>query len=852
MKKWRAIFLIFCLLAQTFVYTTLGEDGSAEVSGKAQQHIRNLGILANMTEFDYSEYPVTRAELAAILTQLTGASHSKTISFRDVSTSTKYYEDIMACAEYHYMNGYGDGSFLPEQPVTYYEVLKTFISLLGYEKQAEYKGGYPTGYYSVSKDLDLCKGVSISSYDQYVSQRVFPQLIYQLLLTPCNELVAVEGDMVTYQPSDILFSEKYLKLKFQKGIIETDEISDISMEAGELPEDRIKIAGTLFEYVHSWRDRLTGKKAEIFYSDENDLNHISSLVMPEDENKEVELFADQIISTENNRLEYEQNDKNLKVSISSDTQFLYNGELVLSFDFSSLTDEKIIFLDNDKDGRYEIARIEKMVPYVVDSVLSDRTVKDVRTGYQVSLSENQDKELFLEDSEGKEITWEAVEQGMVLNVLENGTKRIAILRDDKISGTLEAVNDGSSKKEITVDQKIYSVLPTVAVSAFRTGDLVDAYVDYYGRVFYLTARNGSTVKYAYLIDGSFEDGLALSLRLKLLTETGEVSILEVRDTFYFNTQKYVVESRDKVPSEILSNAGFKRQLIGYSTDSDGKIRDIITPDDQPGQKSFFCSLKLNNTPYSQNGRTLGEGKIMVDARTKIFVIPTDENNREDEKYVTMSANDLNTMQSYPVEAYQTGDRQTTDILVLRGSFKGVTYETPTVVFLRKTASVDENGETKDKIYYFEGNQEKSAYIDYSEYPAAQSLDRGDVLRVSLEGEKVAGFEYLYDFDQEKWMLSRNPTDTSYQGSNRISYGYIAAYDGEIIRMSYEKDFDKNDVYSMEGYRAGSFSKILVSDEGGRISVRAALATDIHPQDRVIFMLRSGIARQMILLQKSTK
>lgn len=851
MKKWRAIFLIFCLLAQTFVYTTLGEDGSAEVSGKAQQHIRNLGILANMTEFDYSEYPVTRAELAAILTQLTGASHSKTISFRDVSTSTKYYEDIMACAEYHYMNGYGDGSFLPEQPVTYYEVLKTFISLLGYEKQAEYKGGYPTGYYSVSKDLDLCKGVSISSYDQYVSQRVFPQLIYQLLLTPCNELVAVEGDMVTYQPSDILFSEKYLKLKFQKGIIETDEISDISMEAGELPEDRIKIAGTLFEYVHSWRDRLTGKKAEIFYSDENDLNHISSLVMPEDENKEVELFADQIISTENNRLEYEQNDKNLKVSISSDTQFLYNGELVLSFDFSSLTDEKIIFLDNDKDGRYEIARIEKMVPYVVDSVLSDRTVKDVRTGYQVSLSENQDKELFLEDSEGKEITWEAVEQGMVLNVLENGTKRIAILRDDKISGTLEAVNDGSSKKEITVDQKIYSVLPTVAVSAFRTGDLVDAYVDYYGRVFYLTARNGSTVKYAYLIDGSFDEGLELSLRLKLLTETGEVSVLTVRNTFYCNTQKYVVESRDKIPSEILSDAGFRRQLIGYSTDSDGKIRDIITPDDQPGQKSFFCSLKLNNTPYSQNGRTLGEGKIMVDARTKIFVIPTDENNREDEKYVTMSANDLNTMQSYPVEAYQTGDRQTTDILVLRGSFKGVTYETPTVVFLRKTASVDENGETKDKIYYFEGNQEKSAYIDYAEYPTAQNLDRGDVFRVSIEGQKVAGFEFLYDFDQEKWMLSRNPTDSSYQGSNRISCGYIAAYDGEIIRMSYEKTFDKNDVYSMEGYRAGAFTKTLVSDEGGRISVRAALATDIHPQDRVIFMLRSGNARQMILLQKST-
>ncbi len=851
MKKWRAIFLIFCLLAQTFVYTTLGEDGSAEVSGKAQQHIRNLGILADMTEFDYSEYPVTRAELAATLAKLTGASHSKTVSFRDVSTATKYYEDIMACAEYHYMNGYGDGSFLPEQPVTYYEVLKTFVSLLGYEKKAEYKGGYPMGYYSVSKDLDLCKGVSISSYDQYVSQKAFPQLIYQLLLTPCNEVVAIEDNMVTYQPSDILFSEKYLKLKFRKGIMEADEISDISIDAGELPEDQIKIDGTLFQYVHSWKDRLTGKKAEIFYEYENDIDKVVSLVMPEEENKTVELFADQIISAENNRLEYEQNDQNLKVNISSETQFLYNGELVLSFDFSNLTDEKIIFLDNDKDGRYEIARIEKMISYAVDSVLSDRTVKDLRTGYQVSLSENQSKELLLEDSEGNEITWEAVQQGMVLNVMDNGTKRIAILGDGKTSGTLEAVNDGSNQKEITVNQKNYSVLPAVSLTNFRTGDLVDVYTDYYGRIFYMTARNGSTVQYAYLIDGSFEEGLELSLRLKLLTETGAISILEVRNTFYFNTQKCVVNARSDIPTEILSADGFKRQLIGYSTDSDGKIRDIVTPDTQSGQKSFFCSLKLTNTPYSLNARTMGEGKILVDSRTKIFVIPKEENNREDEKYTTMAMSDLNTMYSYTVESYQTSDRQTADILVLRGSFKGVTYETPTVVFLRKAASVDENGETKDKIYYFEGNQEKSAYIDYAEYPTAQNLDRGDVFRVSIEGQKVAGFEFLYDFDQEKWMLSRNPTDSSYQGSNRISCGYIAAYDGEIIRMSYEKTFDKNDVYSMEGYRAGAFTKTLVSDEGGRISVRSALATDIHPQDRVIFMLRSGNARQMILLQKST-
>ncbi|MBU5451008.1 hypothetical protein [Acetivibrio sp. MSJd-27] len=87
------------------------------------------------------------------------------------------------------------------------------------------------------------------------------------------------------------------------------------------------------------------------------------------------------------------------------------------------------------------------------------------------------------------------------------------------------------------------------------------------------------------------------------------TIFEVRDTFYFNTQKYILDSRDKIPSELLAEDSFKRQLIGYSTDSEGKIRELITPSDGPGQKSFFCSLKLNNTTYSQNGRTLGEGKL---------------------------------------------------------------------------------------------------------------------------------------------------------------------------------------------------------------------------------------------------
>ncbi len=53
------------------------------------------------------------------------------------------------------INGRGDGTYAPDDNVTYEQVLKIAVVLLGYEPLALSKGGYPVGYMDVAESIGL-------------------------------------------------------------------------------------------------------------------------------------------------------------------------------------------------------------------------------------------------------------------------------------------------------------------------------------------------------------------------------------------------------------------------------------------------------------------------------------------------------------------------------------------------------------------------------------------------------------------------------------------------------------------------------------------------------------------------
>ena len=119
---------------------------------------------------------LTRAEFATMATRLLrivggllfgSTSYSSTsyesISFSDVQANHWAYPYIELAAAAGLVNGFGDGTFRPGDNLTYEQTLAILVRAYGseYEEKALNAGGWPNGYITVAKELEITRDVEI-------------------------------------------------------------------------------------------------------------------------------------------------------------------------------------------------------------------------------------------------------------------------------------------------------------------------------------------------------------------------------------------------------------------------------------------------------------------------------------------------------------------------------------------------------------------------------------------------------------------------------------------------------------------------------------------------------------------
>lgn len=109
------------------------------------------------------EGELSRGEFAAMIVRLVNSS-VYTIPqeqiFSDVSKKHWAFEYVNAGYSIGYFSGFGDGTFAPDAKITFAEAVKAMVTMLGFERVAEARGGYPYGYIKVANDEDLLDGIS--------------------------------------------------------------------------------------------------------------------------------------------------------------------------------------------------------------------------------------------------------------------------------------------------------------------------------------------------------------------------------------------------------------------------------------------------------------------------------------------------------------------------------------------------------------------------------------------------------------------------------------------------------------------------------------------------------------------
>ena len=182
MKKILSLITVITILLSTAVsaenegfYSDLTPDNPC------YDHVSRLtdfGLIAGYDDgtFKPDNY-VTRAETAklACVASNEGLLESGVIEpfYSDVQTSHWAYKYIVKVRDLGVVSGYDDGTFRPNDTITYNEYVKIFVCTLGYESVAQKKGGYPNGYIELAKEMKLTDGMEFEGDDIVIRANAF-------------------------------------------------------------------------------------------------------------------------------------------------------------------------------------------------------------------------------------------------------------------------------------------------------------------------------------------------------------------------------------------------------------------------------------------------------------------------------------------------------------------------------------------------------------------------------------------------------------------------------------------------------------------------------------------------------
>ena len=163
----------------------------AETAANAQaiNTLAALGVIKGYEDGSFKpDNNITRAEVAtmvvAALNRSADAEGAKgTTKFDDMNVDAKAWATgfVNIGVSEGFISGFEDGSFKPDNNVTFAQMVSMLVRVAGYGRYAEYLGGWPNGYLSVGNDKGVTKNVSAGA-DTAVTRGQVAQMIYNTLL----------------------------------------------------------------------------------------------------------------------------------------------------------------------------------------------------------------------------------------------------------------------------------------------------------------------------------------------------------------------------------------------------------------------------------------------------------------------------------------------------------------------------------------------------------------------------------------------------------------------------------------------------------------------------------------------
>lgn len=742
---------------------------------------------------------MSRGEFAVMLEKLIQPKMERSGNkYSDVSESHYAASAVDYLSLYGYMVGYGDGTFRPEQEITYNEAVKVCVGLLGY---FQIPGADEAFYTNAAASAGLLKGVSSDA--GYINKGNVIKLLVNML--DANIMVYDYNKQSCKVDNDKTMLTEICHMYKEKGILEADHYSSITGNSG-IGTGKIKINS--LEMLYSGEDYVGYDVTCYYFVNDNDEYEARAVIPRADKNNVLEIQADDISKTTSlYTIEYEdEHKKTRQVKYDSNTVFIYNGKNLKNFSVKMLEikDGYLQTIDNDNDGKAECIKIWEYYNIVVDFANSEKVIDKFDSGKNIIAGDYE--EIKVINAEGDVKALSDIKEGMVASAFVSNADSDNIIKlvlsEKSVTGTVTKSYVTNEIQYITIDGKeyaVYSGYKTFAGNEINLNDEGKYLLDIQGKIVTVgevTYSGYSVGLLAYCNEYMDETSENNIIKLKLFLQDGTLTKFIADDKLSLDGVTYKNNEFDKAWPELETHIS---EPILYKVDKDGKLICIDTAkQDKQG--------KLKTIENGISGRYLAatsiiEGKLVIANDVVVFTVPADFDNVTAKDFSTAGHGYFTANSTYNnVKGYSINNGMAADVVVIQGeasimnhlsevvlvtgSGTGINSDDEVVDFLE----VKENGETKilyeaengilDKVYKI---NKYSRAGDTLELVEGRKIEKGDLVKYARNSdgdiEKIA---IIYDANEDE-MVSVNPYHSDFhEQGNRYVQGYVnEKYDGYI-------------------------------------------------------------------------
>lgn len=513
-----------------------------------------------------------------------------------------------------------------DNAVSFIKVLDIFAELSGYKNYYLMKNNNTiteNGLFALGIESGLIEKVPNNT--AAIKMCDFVSMIYNLMDMKTLETVYKSNGGTEIEIGNTRFMNKYLDMYEVHGIV--DAVSFTALRPGaETRGAEISIDGIAYHAEKSKYEDFIGRKVDALIKNDDGRLTVCALY---DRSSVFFVDAEDIAAGALKKSEiayYNSSDRTVTLKLDERADVIYNFSLLENYsaaDFD-ITQGRLVLIDNDNDGKYEVVKIEEYKTMMLFSFsIENKMISDVY-GKSENIAELIENDFPIYD-QGNLITPENIPVDRVATYYLNKANRVVRIFMSKAeeAGTIESFRESDNTVTLEGKKWRYSEQIKAEIESMKIGDLISVWLDYYGNIAYAEL---SQEKYLYGYMVSFDEGDEFeNPRLKVYTEDNEFVVYKTKSRINLNGKQ--VNACDafayNLTSGLWDQVGKVNQLIKYKANKDNVISTIITstnssaniPDAPKKEKEGVF------TYYSQPKTICSD--IRLNQRTKVFLVPQD-------------------------------------------------------------------------------------------------------------------------------------------------------------------------------------------------------------------------------------